>query len=307
MAGTTPKGFRFPEDSDAPNIAVDIENLADDVDAELDDYLTTAAGIAKSIVTAGGDLITASGSATPTRLGIGAEGRVLYSNGTAVSWEVDPTSDVVTTAGDLIYGTGADAVARLAIGTAAQVLAVNTGATAPEWVTPAGGGANWSLLNAGGTSLTGTLVTVSGISGADKIMVIVAGLSTTFASGSTIQVRLNADAGSNYYAFGGQISNTGTASSMVLEVNQTTTSVNLSNSSNDIASTTSGAITFTGCNSSGVKQFIGSGGGGIATGANNNNRTVQGYYNSSSVITSVSIRASGDTMDAGTVFVYTSA
>jgi hypothetical protein len=146
MAGTTPKGFRFPEDSDAPNIAVDIENLADDVDAELDDYLTTAAGIAKSIVTAGGDLITASGSATPTRLGIGAEGRVLYSNGTAVSWEVDPTSDVVTTAGDLIYGTGADAVARLAIGTAAQVLAVNTGATAPEWVTPAGGGANWVII-----------------------------------------------------------------------------------------------------------------------------------------------------------------
>jgi hypothetical protein len=45
----------------------------------------------------------------------------------------------------------------------------------------------------------------------------------------------------------------------------------------------------------------------IGTGANNNNRTVQGYYNSSSVITSVSIRASGDTMDAGTVFVYTSA
>jgi hypothetical protein len=213
-----------------------------------------------------------------------------------------------TTAGDLDYYTSSTAKARLGIGTVGQVLQVNSGATAPEWVTPAAsGGANWSLLNSGGTSLTGTLVTVSGISGADKIMVIVAGLSTTFASGSTIQVRLNADAGSNYYAFGGQISNTGTASSMVLEVNQTTTSVNLSNSSNDIASTTSGAITFTGCNSSGVKQFIGSGGGGIATGANNNNRTVQGYYNSSSVITSVSIRASGDTMDAGTVFVYTSA
>jgi hypothetical protein len=30
-----------------------------------------------------------------------------------------------------------------------------------------------------------------------------------------------ADAGSNYYAFGGQISNTGAAESMVLEVNQT--------------------------------------------------------------------------------------
>ena len=212
-----------------------------------------------------------------------------------------------TTAGDLDYYTSSTAKARLGIGTVGQVLTVNAGATAPEWVTAAGGGANWSLLNSSGTSLTGTEVTISGITDKDKIMILVSGLSTTFAFGSTIQVRLNADAGSNYYAFGGQISNTGTASSMVLEVNQTTTAVNLANTSDDIASTASGAITFTGCNSSGVKQFIGSGGGAIATGANNNNRTVQGYYNSATVISSVSIRASGDTMDAGTVFVYTSA
>jgi hypothetical protein len=230
--------------------------------------------------------------------------------GGGTSGTVTVTNELVTTidaAGDLLYGTGSDAAGRLAIGTANQVLQVNSGATAPEWVTAAGGGANWSLLNAGGTSLTGTSVTVSGISGADKIMVIVAGLSTTYAYGSSIEVRLNGDAGSNYYAFGGQISNTGAAESMVLEVNQTHTTIRLANTSTDIASTASGAITFTGCNSSGVKQFIGSGGGARATGTSNNNRTVQGYYNSSSVITSVSIRATNDTMDAGTVFVYTSA
>jgi hypothetical protein len=58
---------------------------------------------------------------------------------TGLKWAVDPVADVVTTAGDLIYGTAADTVARLGIGTASQVLAVNSGATAPEWVTPAGG------------------------------------------------------------------------------------------------------------------------------------------------------------------------
>ena len=57
-----------------------------------------------------------------------------------MKWAVDPVADVVTTAGDLIYGTAADTVARLGIGTASQVLAVNSGATAPEWVTPAAGG-----------------------------------------------------------------------------------------------------------------------------------------------------------------------
>jgi hypothetical protein len=45
----------------------------------------------------------------------------------------------VTTAGDIIYR-NATVPVRLGIGTAGQVLTVNTGATAPEWKTPAGGG-----------------------------------------------------------------------------------------------------------------------------------------------------------------------
>ena len=43
----------------------------------------------------------------------------------------------VTTAGDVIYATGSAAVTRLGIGTAGQVLTVNSGATAPQWSTPA--------------------------------------------------------------------------------------------------------------------------------------------------------------------------
>lgn len=56
------------------------------------------------------------------------------------TWGIDPTSDLVTTAGDTVYATAADTLARLGIGTAGQVLTVNSGATAPEWKTPAGGG-----------------------------------------------------------------------------------------------------------------------------------------------------------------------
>ena len=43
-------------------------------------------------------------------------------------------------AGDLVYGTGADTFTKLSLGTAGKVLTVNSGATAPEWATPAGGG-----------------------------------------------------------------------------------------------------------------------------------------------------------------------
>ena len=47
---------------------------------------------------------------------------------------------VVTTAGDIIIATASRTLARLGIGTAGQVLAVNSGATAPEWVNPSASG-----------------------------------------------------------------------------------------------------------------------------------------------------------------------
>lgn len=45
MAGTTTKGLRFPQNADAPNIAVDLQNLATDVDTELDDYVLKAGAL----------------------------------------------------------------------------------------------------------------------------------------------------------------------------------------------------------------------------------------------------------------------
>jgi 4-aminobutyrate aminotransferase-like enzyme len=43
----------------------------------------------------------------------------------------------LTTTGDIYYASAANTPARLGIGTASQVLQVNSGATAPEWATPA--------------------------------------------------------------------------------------------------------------------------------------------------------------------------
>ena len=42
MAGTTTKGLRYPTAGDNPAVHTDIKNLADDVDAELSDYVLTA-------------------------------------------------------------------------------------------------------------------------------------------------------------------------------------------------------------------------------------------------------------------------
>ena len=46
----------------------------------------------------------------------------------------------MTTTGDVIYSSPGSTPVRLGIGTANQVLTVNSGATAPEWKTAAGGG-----------------------------------------------------------------------------------------------------------------------------------------------------------------------
>ena len=70
----------------------------------------------------------------------GNSGKYLKTDGTNETWSIDATSDLITTAGDIVYGTAADTMTRLGIGTANQVLRVNSGATAPEWATPAGGG-----------------------------------------------------------------------------------------------------------------------------------------------------------------------
>jgi hypothetical protein len=59
---------------------------------------------------------------------------------TGLKYQAPTVNTVIDAAGDLLYGTAADTLGRLAIGTAGQILQVNSGATAPEWATPAGGG-----------------------------------------------------------------------------------------------------------------------------------------------------------------------
>lgn len=73
------------------------------------------------------------------------------------------TDTIWNVAGDLAQGTGSDTAARLPIGTANQVLAVNSGATAVEWVTPSGGSGDMlSVLTAAEISITTTATATIG-------------------------------------------------------------------------------------------------------------------------------------------------
>jgi len=53
MAGTTTKGLRYPTAGDNPAVHTDIQNLATDVDSELDNYVLASAPSFTSTVTLG--------------------------------------------------------------------------------------------------------------------------------------------------------------------------------------------------------------------------------------------------------------
>ena len=243
----------------------------------------------------------------------GTTGQVLAkASGTDMdfTWSsVDPLT-ILDAKGDLISATAADTPARLAVGTDGQILTADSStSTGLKWAAPGGAGANFTLLNAGGTSLSGTTTTISGISNADKIYVRINSASSGSAS-SRVRIRLNGDSGSNYVVNGlyyewattyNRDNYRGSA--------DTGSSFELGQMSGDAASVLSGYLLLEGCNSSGLK---------IGTYAGHPNQATAGtgtfygqwggaLYSDSATISSVSIISTNGSFDAGTVFVYTSA
>jgi hypothetical protein len=227
---------------------------------------------------------------------------------------VDTTTKALnpsTTLGDVEYRSAtANTNTRLGIGTTGQVLTVAGGV--PTWAAPAAGGQNWTLLNAGGTALTGaSTITVSGISAKNAIMILVSGAGTDTAN-STLTYRLNADSGSNYSFYGSLnlVNNVNTSTaygSFFQDRNSTsTTSIPMSKNS-DTDSNASGYLQITGCNASGVKVFQGANGVFSNNAVTYQHNNIGGFYSDSSTISSVSIISSAGNFDQGTIYVYTTA
>lgn len=211
-----------------------------------------------------------------------------------------------TTLGDIEYRSStANTNTRLAIGSTGQILTVAGGV--PSWATSSSN-ANWSLLNAGGTSLTAAAtITVSGISGKDQIMVIVKDASASASSQYTI--RFNGDSGAKYSYFG--INNTAqaawSADNFGDQGTSADTKIQFGMQSAAAAGRINGYLLASGCNTSGIKTFN------MATGANTSASNTQrqyvmgGLFDDTATISSVSIISSIGNFDAGTIYVYTTA
>jgi hypothetical protein len=243
------------------------------------------------------------GAAAIRSLGTAIDTTVFNNAGAAIA------KTIVDAKGDLIVATAADTVARLASsGVNGEVLQVDTSTATGLKYAAVAAGSNWSLLNSGGTALTGAqTITVSGISGKDKIMILFDAASSASAS-SYIGIRLNTDTGSNYTARGTIITlKANYSDDPFSKINMDAQDViRMARMSSNASSDCEGYLLLSGCNSSGVKMFNGVGAAGSAQNGKEYYFT-GGFYNSASTISSISMISSTGNFDTGTVYVYTSA
>jgi hypothetical protein len=152
-----------------------------------------------------GILVFASAAARDAAITSPQEGQFAYLKDTNVTtyytgsaWaNVDTTgmTNPMTTTGDIIYSSSGSTPARLGIGTIGQVLTVNSGATAPEWATPAAGGGMTQLATG---SMSGTTTTITSISGSYKNLELIIRDPANSTSDGTPAVRINGDTSGVY-------------------------------------------------------------------------------------------------------------
>ena len=218
---------------------------------------------------------------------------------------VDTTTKALnpsTTLGDIEYRSStANTNTRLGIGSAGNILTVSGGV--PAWVAPAGGITNWTLLNAGGTALTGaTKITVS-FTAPKQLFILMVGASSATAR-SFFTLRPNDDSGADY-SVGGfiiQPSNIST-SSFGIGAFSSDTDIDFGTMANASTSEVFASCFIDLCDQTGNKYFsTTSGGTQDVDGAQL--FATQGLFEAGATITSVAVLSSTGNFDAGTIYVY---
>jgi hypothetical protein len=117
---------------------------------------------------------------------------------------INPT--IVDAKGDIIAATAADTVSRLAVGANGTVLTADSvETTGLKWVAPASGG--MTLINTGGTTLSGSTTTISSIpSGYKYLYGEIVGFRPA-SNGADLRAQFSGDTAGNYSWIGGSTFN----------------------------------------------------------------------------------------------------
>lgn len=216
------------------------------------------------------------------------------------TWATDASgipATIFDAKGDLIAASAADTAARLAVGTNGQVLTADSGeSTGLKWATPAAG--SLTLINTGGTSLSGASTTISSIPTTYKALRVELIGVRPATDAVRINMRFNSDTGSNYTMSSSDTTGQSIGATSWFPVddmdngdNKAFYLIDLPNYA-DTASRKFGIV-------SGVSSNA-------TTPTNVNIRVAYGVYNSLTAITSITVLPSSGNFNAsgGTIYVY---
>lgn len=207
-----------------------------------------------------------------------------------------------TTLGDISYRSGtANTNTRLAIGSNGQVLTVASGV--PTWAAAGGVPTNWTLLNAGGTALTGaTTITVS-FTAPKQLYVLMVGASSAN-NRSFFTLRPNNDSGADYSVGGLFVQPDNITLSEGIGAFSSDTDIDFGTMANNAASVVHASCFIDLCDQTGNKYYSVTAGGTAGGGQGHQLFATQGLFEAGATITSMTVISSTGNFDAGTIYVY---
>ena len=207
----------------------------------------------------------------------------------------------ITAKADLIVGTGNAAFDNLAVGANGTILTADS-TVSPTGLKWAANTQGMTLINTGGTALSGTTVTISSIPATYKHLFIVASNYYTSIADAETELRFNSDAGAKYTYnrirnLGTTVSGLGSITTNQLQINTRTIATNTA------AKLAASIIWVYNYTDTTPNKYVDWKSSAVATSDVQQFLTGQGNYKGTSAISSVSI-INASTFSGGTIYVY---